>query len=249
MPWASSPGQASYHVTYVGESYPPSTLPKKARYDVRKGLKIADVEPISFSRAAKEGWELRAETLERQGRTGAETRDWWEKLCHSAGGLAGFETWSAVSEGKLVASLIAFTCDNCCSILYQQSKTAYLPMGVNNALVAVFSGEVLKRPGTEWIFYGLHSLDAPPSVDRFKFRMGYDAKPVRQRVVFHPWLRPVFNRASHAALRHVMHWLPANPILSKAEGLVRWSLAGRRPLEEQDWPPALERRKSDLLSM
>jgi hypothetical protein len=239
MPWNGTQGVASYHVVYSGESYALGDLSKKARYDVRKGLRIASVEPISFSRAARDGWELRAETLERQGRTAAETRDWWQRLCHSADGLAGFESWAAVSEGRLVASLIAFTCDDCCSILYQQSRTEVLPMGVNNALVSVFTSEVLKRPGIDRIFYGLHSLDAPPSVDRFKFRMGYRAKPVRQRVVFHPWLRPLVNRASHAMLGRLMHWRPGSPTLAKAEGMVRFYLEGRRPLHAQNWPEPL----------
>jgi hypothetical protein len=246
VPWAGSQGHASYHVVYRGEGYPLGALPKKARYDVRKGLKIATVEPISFSRAAREGWEMRAETLERQGRTGAETRDWWQRLCHSADGLEGFETWAAVSDGRIVASLIAVTCDDCCSILYQQSKTEYLSMGVNNALVAVFTGQVLQRPGIGWVFYGLHSLDAPPSVDQFKFRMGYEVRPVRQRVVFHPRLRPLVNRASHAMLRQMLRLLPGNPALAKAEGMVRFYLQGHRPLAEQIWPPALESRRDDL---
>jgi hypothetical protein len=249
MPWNSTQGIASYHVIYSGESYAVADLPKKARYDVRKGLRISTVQPITFSRAARDGWELREETLTRQGRTGTETRDWWQRLCHSAEGLPGFETWAAMSDGRPMASLIAFTCDDCCSILYQQSRTDCLPLGVNNALVSVFSREVLKRPGIDRIFYGLHSLDAPPSVDRFKFRMGYEARPVRQRVVFHPWLRAIFNRASHTALRQMVRLLPGNPTLAKAEGLVRFYREGQRPLAEQDWPPALASRRSDLLSM
>ena len=242
MPWEGHQGIASYHVVYSGEDYALGDLSKKVRYDVRKGLGVASVEPISFSRAARDGWELRAETLERQGRTAAETRDWWQRLCHSSDGLDGFETWAAVSDGLLVASLIAFTCDDCCSILYQQSRTEFLSMGVNNALVWVFSSEVLKRPGINRIFYGLHSLDAPLSVDQFKFRMGYGAKPVRQRVVFHPWLRPFANWASHAVLRCLVRWRSGNPTLAKAEGMVRFHLEGRRPLHAQKWPEPLSDR-------
>jgi hypothetical protein len=244
MPWDGRQGVASYHVVYSGECYALGDLSKKARYDVRKGLRIASVEPISFSRAARDGWELRAETLERQGRSTAETREWWQRLCHSADGLAGFETWAAISEGRLVASLIAFTCDDCCSILYQQSRTEFLSMGVNNALVSVFSSEALERPGIDRIFYGLHSLDAPPSVDRFKFRMGYAAKPVRQRVVFHPWLRPLVNGAGHAMLARLVRWQPGNPTLAKAEGMVRFYLEGRRPLCAQNWPEPLSDRRT-----
>lgn len=237
----SSEGAASYHVVYTGKEYHLSALPKKARYDVRKGLSRVTVEPISLARQAAEGWGLRVETLERQGRTRAESRQGWAKLCQSAEGLPGFEAWGAIADGQLAASLLAFTCDECCSILYQQSKTAFLPMSVNNALTFVFTSEVLTRPQVKQIFYGLHSLDAPPSVDEFKFRMRYSARPVRQRVVFHPRLAPLFNRVSHAVLKQLRRWLPGNPTLSKAEGLLRFYLQGRRPLDQQDWPPILTR--------
>jgi hypothetical protein len=76
-------------------------------------------------------------------------------------------------------------------------------------------------------------------VDEFKFRMGYAAKPVRQRVVFHPWLIPAFNRATHAVIRKLAG-LTGHPTLSKVEGLMRFYREGRRPAEDQDIPPALK---------
>jgi hypothetical protein len=138
-----------------------------------------------------------------------------------------------------VASIIAFTCDDCCTILYQQSATNYLAYGVNNALCYVFTHDMLSRPGITSLFYSLHSLDAPASVDKFKFRMGYRAKPVRQRVVFQTWLVPVFNRVSHAGVRQLRRWRPGNPTLAKAEGLLRFYLEGQRPLHKQPWPECL----------
>jgi hypothetical protein len=237
-------GSVSYHVVYAGRDYTLDDLTKKARYDVRKALKRVGVEPIPFERLASEGWPLRADTLSRQDREGAESREWWERLCRSADGLPGFEAWAAIAGGKLVASLLAFACDDCCSILYQQSRTDYLTVGVNNALTYVFTNQVLQRPGITCLFYGLHSLDAPPSVDQYKFRMNYKARPVRQRVVFHPWLAPLFNRASHAAARQLLRWRPGNPTLAKAEGMLRFYLEGRRPLEEQHWPECLSKDAS-----
>lgn len=247
-PLAGCEGVASYHIVYQDRDYSLSDLPKKARYDVRKGLKSFKVEPISFVRQASEGWTLRTETLIRQGRIGAEDKEWWEKLCRSADSLAGFEAWAAISEGEMVASLVAFTCDDCCSILYQQSRTEYLSKGTNNVLTYVFTNEVLQRPGSPWVFYGLHSLDAPDSVDQFKFRMGYTAKPVRQRVVFHPFLRPVFNRASYAFIRKMAGWKPGNPFLAKGEGMLRFYLEGKRPLDEQTWPPPLLEHREQILT-
>ena len=69
--------------------------------------------------------------------------------------------------------------------------------------------------------------------------MGYTAKPVRQRVVFNPLLSPLFNSATHAALRQFRRWLPENPTLAKSEGLIRFYLEGKRALDQQRWPEAL----------
>jgi hypothetical protein len=241
-------GQMSYHVVWADRPMEIEALPKKVRYDIRKGLAYANVEPVPFARMAEESWRLREETLARQGRTGAEVKKWWETLCWSAEGLPGLEAWGAFRDGKMVASLIAFATKGCSSILYQQSLTDSLNQGVNNALAFAFSRDVLSRPGIKSIFYGLHSLDAPPSVDDFKFRMGFVPMPVRQRVVFDQKYEPFAGRASHAALR-AMHWLvPANWTFAKAEGTLRFYLQGRLALEKQAWPSCLAESKEGILT-
>ena len=176
---------------------------------------------------ATHGWELRRETLIRQSRPQAESEEWWRKLCLSADGLKGFEAWGALIDNKLVAALLGFTCDEFFSILYHQSLTEYLPYAVNNALAYVVTSEVLQRPSHPKLFYGLHSLDAPPSVDNFKFRMGYWAKPVRQRVELHPLLRPFVNPISHSVLHTACRVFPMNATLSKTEGMFRLFLENK----------------------
>jgi hypothetical protein len=85
----------------------------------------------------------------------------------------------------------------------------------------------------------VQSLDAPPSVDEFKFRMGYKAKQVRQRVVFHPLLAPVIGPALGAAVKELVRRFPRVPSLPKAVGMLQFYLEGRRPLKEQHWPECL----------
>jgi hypothetical protein len=240
-PWNAPYGVASYHVMFRRHEYPLESLHKKARHDVRRGIEAARIERIPFDQLASEGWFLRAATLERQGRIGAETYAEWYKLCISAQDLEGFEAWGATVNGQLAASLIAFTSEDCCSILYQQSRTEYLPLGINNALTFVFTNAILEYPGSPSIFYGLHSLDAPPSVDQYKFRMGYSARPVKQRVLFHHSLRPLVNCATHAMLRAGLYIQPGNSTLSKAEGMLRFYLQGRLPVSQQTLPAPLAR--------
>ncbi len=239
-PMDSQVGAPSYHVVYEQSEYDMATLSSKARGDVRKGLSVATVQPISFQRLANEGWELRWNTLVRQGRQRAESEHWWKRLCLSAAGLPRFEAWGAITtDGKLVAALLAFAYDDYFSILYQQSRTDYMRFGVNNALAHMITSDVLNRPQPLHLFYGLHSLDAPDSVDEFKFRMRYVAKPVRQMVEFTPWLRLLVNPASHMALKFGHRLLPGSPVIAKTEGMFRLHLEGRRHPSRQALPGAL----------
>jgi len=239
-------GKVSYHVVNHDKEYDIARLSKSTRYDVRKGLRYAGVEPLSLARLASDGWELRQETLARQGRWGAETAPWWERLCRSAEGLPGFEAWGAVREGKLMASILIFIMDDCCVGLYQQCCAEALTTCVNNALTYSFTKEVLSRPGVNQVFYGLHSLDADEKLDRFKFRMGYVAKPVRQRVVVTYWMRRLLNGASYRLLRLARRRWPEQPTIAKAEGMARFYLEGRRPLAEQTWPECLKGCQAEL---
>ena len=243
----ASEGMVSYHIEIEDRDYSLEKLPKKARHDVCKGIKQFAVERIPFAQLVKEGWELRAETLVRQGRHGAENREWWENLCSSANELPGFEAWAAVRKDRLAATLISFKCDDCISILYQQSRSEDLSLGVNNLLTFVFTQNLLSSDHSSRIFYGLHSLDAPASVDKFKVRMGYTVKPVRQRVLFHPWLSPLINRYSYHAFRGVVNLLPNRPILAKTEGMVRFYLEGKLPIENQPLQTLLAEQREEIL--
>ena len=241
-------GQISYHVIYDELPYRLASLSKKARHDVNLGLGHASYEPISMGSLASEGWKLRYETLVRQGRQHAETRAFWERMCLCAEGLPGFEAWGAIHEGELVATLLSYTFEDTVGALYQQSRTGHLKHGVNNALTYSFTQTVLQRPGIRRVFYGLHSLDAPPGVDEFKFRMRYLARPVRQRIVFSPFVQPFVNRLSYGLLRIGLNMWPGSYQIAKAEGMVRFYLQGKRPLCEQVWPEALLQQKGAILN-
>jgi hypothetical protein len=74
----------------------------------------------------------------------------------------------------------------------------------------------------------MRSLDAPPSVDEFKFRMGYEAKPVCQRTAFARCLSPFVNSFSHGLLKAAHSLAPEHRWLSKAEGMFRLALNKNR---------------------
>lgn len=233
-PLSAPEGMLSYHIVCEGKDYPPKKIPHKAR----KGLALTVIEPISLSRMATEGWELRSDTLKRQGRMGAETKKWWETLCLSGQDIKGLEAWGAMVDGKLAAALLGMQCEDTFSIFFQQSHRDFLRLGVNNALTYVVTTEILKRPQINQVFYGLHSLDAPASVDEYKLHMGYSPKPVRQRIVFSPFLRPFVNPMSHAMLKAALRLFPSSYLFAKAEGMFRFYLNGKIPIASQT-PPAI----------
>ncbi len=239
-------GKISYHVLCENKNYGLNTLNRQSRQNVLRGLEYACVERIPLKKLAYEGWQLRQDTLARQCRCGAENEKWWRNLCLSAERSARIEAWGALHAGQLIAAFLAIRCDNTYSFLFEQSSTAHLDYRVNNALYFEATRQALCQPEIYCAFFGVNSLDAPASVDEFKFRMGMKPRPVRQQVVFNPLFEPLANPTVHrivmAALRHA----PQNYLLAKAEGMLRFHLQGRLPLEEQDWPECLSDKKSGL---
>lgn len=239
-------GCISYHAIYYEPSYALDDLDRRARQNVRKGLNNCRVEPISFERLAEDGWLLEWDTASRQGRQLTISEENWRRRYLTAADLPGFEAWGALVDGRLVASLLTFQMEDCCEMISQQCHRDYLNARVNNALSFVVTQEMVNRTGIRSVFYSLQSLDAPASVDNFKFRMGYTAKPVRQRVVFHPWLEPFTNSLSHGIVARLLRRDPGNHILAKAEGMLRFHLNGKRPLNGQDWPECLVDQRIEL---
>jgi hypothetical protein len=247
-PMSHPRGKVSYHMVCEDAIYDLPSLSRQARQNVRRGLEYARVEPIPMSRLASEGWTLRRETLERQGRTDAESEDWWRRLCVAAEDLPGFEAWGAIHDSELAASFLAFRCDDWYTLPYQQSASAHQEYRVNNAIFYSVVHEALERDGVSKVFMGLHSLDAPSTVDQFKLRMGFTARPVRQRVVFHPLVALFVNGISHAAVKRMLDRSPQNSMLAKAEGMIRFYLDGKHPPSEQEWPECLAEHKNEWLN-
>jgi hypothetical protein len=226
-------------MTYEKPTYGFDDLGKWARKNVRRGLRSCSIEPIAFERLAAEGWALQEDTLSRQRRSSNLSQPAWKRLCTAADALPGFEAWGALVSGQLAATVMTLRVDDCCHMLYQQCRREYLPAHVNNALSFTLTQTMVSRPEIRSVFYCLHSLDAGSTMDEFKLRMGYTAKPVRQRVVFHPWCSSFVNGASHSILKRLVTLRPSSQLLRKGEGMVRFYLEGKQPIECQGTPDAL----------
>jgi hypothetical protein len=240
-PLDSPQGCISYHAVYQEPQYALELLDRRSRQNVRTGLGQCTVEPISFKRLAEEGWLLDADTAHRQNRKPKMDRKKWQRYCDSAVGLAGFEAWGAIADNRLVASLLVFQMNDWCEFLSQQCHRIYLSKRINNALAFAVTKTVLSRPGVNSIFYSLQSLSPSQNIDEFKFRMGYIAKAVRQRVVLHPSLAPLVQPALVVALRKIATRIPAHSFLPKLVGMLQFYIEGQRPFEAQALPLCLQR--------
>jgi hypothetical protein len=244
-PMGSSPGMLSYHVV-LAPPYSMETLRTQARNGVRRGLEHCHVEQIGFERLATEGWVLQQDTLLRQNRSKSMRKEHWERICRSAVGLAGFEAWAAMVEGELAASLLVARTGDVYCVPYAVCHHNFLNLHVNNALFFTVSTDLLSRPGIREIFFSLHSLDAPESVNEFKFRMGLQARPVRQRVALHPLLKPLANNLTLTVFQRLLRLNGNMPFLSKLEGMLRFYRNGKFPREKQVWPECIADQKLAL---
>ncbi len=221
-------GDDCYHAVCTVSDYNFEALSAWARKNVRRGLRSCTVSPISFERYLAEGWALRVDTLARQQRKVKESREDWQRRYAAAADLEGFEAWAAEVDGRLAATLVTFQMDGWAYMLYQQCHRDYLREHVNNALSFVVTQALIQKPGVQGVFYGMRSLDAPPSVDEFKFRMGYEAKPVCQQITFHPYLAPLVNKFSSRVSRCLTAFRPKSRVLAKADGMLRFCLAEKQ---------------------
>jgi len=62
---------------------------------------------------------------------------------------------------------------------------------------------------------------------------------VRQRVDFHPFLNPIATPVAHVLARKLLQHDPSNPLLAKAEGMLRFHVEGKRCILEQNYPKCL----------
>jgi hypothetical protein len=239
-------GRISYHVVLHGP-YELDALKSQARNGVKRGLDHFKVEQISFERLATDGWILQQDTLKRQDRLRSMTQAEWERLCRAAHGLPGFETWAATKDGELAGAVIICRIDDVFCVPYALSHSRFLSDHVNNAVFFAVSREMLAREGVREIFFTVESLDAPPNVDEFKFRMGLEPRAVRQRVDFHPLLTPFAASTLHSWTRSLLRRDPSNPLLAKAEGMLRFHVEGKHNIAEQNWPACLAMQKDMLL--
>lgn len=243
-PHVSGDGPAAYHAVYTGADYDFDNLSSWARKNVRRGLRLCKVTQIPLDRYIEEGWTLRLDTLARQRRHLKEAKDSWRRRYGAIVGLEGFEIWASQVNDRLAATLVTFQMDGWAYMVYQQCHRDFLREHANNALSFVVTQHLVRKPEVQGVFYGMQSVDAPATVDEFKFRMGYEAKPVRQKIVFNPYISPFVNTVSYSLVKVAHRCCPEHRFLAKAEGVLRLSRSSRLAMQPTQLSSSMEKENT-----
>lgn len=221
-------GKLSYQIVCDNRGYGLEALSANVRSKVRRGLKRCVVGPVPFSVIATAGRRAHRDTLARQARDTALTGAKWDRFWTAAAATPGFEGWGAWSGDVLAAFLVTVTFDEGVEFLLARSCSDELGAYPNNALIFSVTEEMLVRRGVPEITFGLESLEPVGPLDQFKFGMGFQRRPLRQRVVFHPLLRALLRQSPVRAL--VRRWTdrrgPEAVFWRKAAGLLRFAEEG-----------------------
>lgn len=221
-------GKLSYQIVCDNRQYGLESLSANVRSKVRRGLKRCTVAPVPFDVIATAGRQAHQDTLARQRRESGLDGPRWDRFWSAAAHTDGFEGWGAWNDDRLAAFLVSVTFEDSVEFLLARSCSEELGAYPNNALIYQVTEEMLSRRGVREITFGLESLEPVGPLDQFKFGMGYRAKPLRQRIVFHPILAALLRQAPVRAL--VRRWTERQSneavFWRKAAGLLRFAEEG-----------------------
>ncbi|HJU28154.1 MAG TPA: GNAT family N-acetyltransferase [Candidatus Binataceae bacterium] len=166
------------------------SLTPNARSHTRRGLARCAIDRIGFDYLARHGYDLLADTAMRQtgGRPSISPAN-WARFCRAAALRPDIEVWGAFAENRLAAFIVGMMIDDCFYIHLQKSDTALLKYYPNNALTFEVTRNRLASGAAE-VSHGQIALAASAGLDAFKRGMGFQVKPFKERVVFHPLFRP-----------------------------------------------------------
>ena len=195
---------------------------QKARNQTRRGIKSCVVKEIDFNYLMESGLPLNQDTAQRQGRESQYADpEYWRKYCQAAQATSGVSAWGALVEGKLGAFLVAIQVDDWVEWVVNHSATALRKQCPNNALAFYVAQYFFREKGCKGICYGLGSLESTPDLDHFKERMGWELKPIKQRLVFSKKMRCVFSVANEPCLKVVNRLFPKSYMVRKSTAMIR----------------------------
>lgn len=188
-PCPVSAGARTYLTACDSSDYGLLSLSATARRATRRGLERCTVRRISFSDLEPNGaLELSRETLQRQHRKVPDDHDrYWRQHFEAAGRNSSAECWGAFARGRLVSFLTAVTVGSSVYLLLLKSSREHLSDYPNNAVVYSLTRDALGRGGVKEVTWGLEPLlPSLGGLERFKQGMGFQHRPIGQRIEVKP---------------------------------------------------------------
>ncbi|MFT4570175.1 MAG: hypothetical protein ACI91F_001048 [Candidatus Binatia bacterium] len=217
-------GHESFQIVASGADYGLEKLSGNSRSRIRRGLKRNEVRKTCGAEVVERAESAFRQTLERQGRYSDSAITTWRRLMAAADDEPGIEIWSAWHEGELASYLMVMFLDDVVEFYQARSRNDLLKHYPNNALVFSLAEEMLVRRGVREITFGIESPEDVAELDTFKYALGFEKKPILQKVIFHPMLRTALaipgarQLLNAAATREGAH-----VALRKASGLARFT--------------------------
>jgi hypothetical protein len=210
------------------KQYDITTVHRKSRSCIRRGLEQLVVRRVDESELLIQGLGLNHDTMARQGRFEAEFGDTrkWKRLVEAVRRCPGVEAWGSFLNGALAAYAITLREDRWLHILHQMSSTEALHAYPNDTLTFELTRLGAADPQLDAICYGIAGLVAGGGLHEYKLRHGYQAEPMNSAFVFHPVAAPVLGTAAAAwTLGRLRKWFPADQRLERISAVIE---AGRR---------------------
>lgn len=217
-------GVESFRIVCDRKDYGFHSLRSRTRTQVRRGLESCQVEQIEFETLRQLAVPLNADTLLRQGRqVPSNLASYWTRYYQHAATTTGAEAWAAFVGDELAAYLISFTIEDTANLLIVRSSLKCLDFFPNNALIYQFLHDRLRSGDIRQVSYGYESVQSDlGSLDQFKTGMGFEKKPVGQRIELTSWLKPFVNRYTTPVARRILGALSHGENSAKLQGMLQW---------------------------
>jgi len=148
-------------------------------------------------------------------------RDYWRKYCQAGKDTEGAVAWGAMVDGELGSYVIAIVFDSWVNCLQTNSSTTLLKKRPSNALLYEVTRHYLREMEGYRICYGIGSLEQVSELDRFKIRMGWELKPIKQCLVFSKKMQYAFSLAQEPCLKVLNKIFPKSYTVRKTVAMIK----------------------------
>ena len=217
-------GVESFQHVVTDKNYGMPTLINKARNKTRQGLRNCQALEIDPIELGDEGIRLHAETLIRQGRKlPHDFESYWKNYFAAASASPAASTWAARHDGNLAAFLISFRAGSKEYVSIVRSSQKHLKFRPNNALLYTFLESTMAREEITEVSIGLQSLQpGGESLDLFKRGMGFQERPIGQRIELRSSLTSALPRPVASVAARTLKLLPGGEKQARLSGALKW---------------------------